>query len=469
MRKITAALALLCLLMTVCAAALAESPVALRPDMPAIRIDTDNGSSEFATRWMREDKLQGRIDYVDAFVSVEDCEADFLLSEQPAQVKVRGNWTLEYPKKSIRIKFDRKQGMLGLNEAQAYRNWVLLAERKDLSLTNSAAGLYLAQAIVGADGYYCTDFCPVEVWINGEYWGVYLLAEQQEVNSGRVAVAEPDKDYTGTDIGYFFEYDAYFFEENNLPDDAGDPTFEIYHEGVQGEQYGYTIKSDINADRQRRFLSAYVRRVYQIARRAVTEGKHYAFTEDHKSLTLIQGTSVQETVGAVIDLTSLVDMYILNEIVCNPDVGWSSFYLSLDMSAKGNGKLTFEAPWDFDSCFGIRSGYERNTGLYAANSSNPWLTLFVGEEWFQEMVRQRWAEIRAAGIPENTLALIREMETIYADEFARNHERWESRVTQGNHELIAELNACTSQGEAAAYLKRWLEARFAYLDSQWNP
>lgn len=431
--------------------------------MPVISITTQN--LDYATHPNRETKLQGGISYVAAKISVSGCEAEYVIDSADAQVKARGNYTLEYPKKSIRIKFDKKQGMLGLHDGGAYKNWVLLAEWKDLSMTHSPVGLYLSHAILGADGYYCTDFRNVEVWLNGEYWGVYLLVEQQEVKDGRTGLKEVPKDYTGTDVGYFFEYDAYFSEEKNLP--GGDPTFEVYHTALKQEQYGYTIKSDINADKQQRFLASYVRRAYQLVYEAVKNNKHYAFNDKGTALVAVEGTSVQETVGQVIDLRSLVDTYILHEIMCNPDTGWSSFYITLDMTAEGNRRLTFEAPWDFDSSFGIRAGYESSVGAYVAGAGNPWLSLVAGEEWFQELVRERWAEIRAAKVPETALALIIAHRETYRGSYVRNYDRWPERIRDGNHELIDELNACRSQEEASEYFYRWLESRFAWLDSAW--
>lgn len=459
---------LLLLLTLLPVAAFAENGAAWLPwveePMPVISIETaDTG---YATVPNRETKLRGGIAYVDAEISVSGCETAYRIDDAPAQVKARGNYTLEYPKKSIRIKFEDKQGMLGLHGGNAYKSWVLLAEWKDLSMTHSPVGFYLSHAILGSDGYYVTDCCNVEVWLNGEYWGVYLLAEQQEVKQGRTSLPEIQKDYTGTDIGYFFEYDAYFSEEKALP--GGDPVFEVYHSGMTQEQYGYTIKSDIHADKQRRFLAAYVRRAYQLVYQAVTEGKHQAFNAKGTALTPIEGVSVEETVGQVLDLRSLVDTYILHEIVCNPDTGWSSFYITLDMTAEGNRKLTFEAPWDFDSCFGIRSGYESSAGLYVPGTGNPWLTLVAGEDWFQALVRERWAELKEAQVPETALRLILEHREGYAESYARNYERWPERIRDGNHELIAEVNAFRSQQEASEYFYRWLETRFAWLDAHWG-
>ncbi|MBR6667011.1 MAG: CotH kinase family protein [Clostridia bacterium] len=433
-------------------------------DMPVISISTGD-SNRFATAWVREDKLQGRIDYVDAAITVTDGER-VLLRNEKAQVKVRGNWTLDYPKKSIRIKFSKKQSMLGLNENQPYKSWVLLAEWKDLSMLNSATALFLAHNILGADGYYCTDYRFVHLEINGVYWGVYLLAEQQEVNPGRVDIAENEPGDANRYTGYLMEYDAYFTEEAALP--RSDPFFEVYHMGLTGEQYGYTIKSHIEDNRQTAFLRGCVRLIYRICYAAVKEGKHYTFNDKYTELVPTQSSSVRDTVAQVIDLPSLVDTYILNEIACNPDLGWSSFYLSLDMSEDGSRRLTFHAPWDFDSAFGIRSDYESSWGDYARYAGNPWLLLFVDEPWFQEMVKARWAELTAMGLPEQTLAFVRTLTTVYAADFTRNYDRWPTRITEGNHELVPELNRCRSQQEAADYLYDWLSARFNYLNYCWK-
>ena len=286
-------------------------------ELPIIAITTGD-NNHFATAFVREDKLQGRIDYVDASITVSDGE-QVLLAGEKAQVKVRGNWTLDYPKKSIRIKFQEKQSMLGLNESQAYKSWVLLAEWKDLSMLNSATALFLAQNILGADGYYCTDYHFVHLYLGDEYWGLYLLAEQQEVNPGRVEIAENKSGDTNRYTGYLLEYDAYFHEEASLP--VSEPTFEVYHYGVSGEQYGYTVKSRIDTSSQLAFLRGCVRLAYRACHSAVMENRHYAFNEKHTELFAIESASVRETVEQIIDLSSLVDTYILNEIACNPYLG----------------------------------------------------------------------------------------------------------------------------------------------------
>ncbi len=465
MRKMLAAvlLALIMLLALGCAGGEELWYPPLDEDVPVIYLTTRNGNNHFVNAYYRDHKLMGLIKFVEGSVSVAGDEE---LQNAKAQLKVRGNYTLEYPKKSIRIRLEEKQNLLGLNQGRAYKDWVLLAEWKDLSMLHSPVGLFLAHSILGADGYYCTDCRFAQVYVNGEYWGLYLLVEQQEVNPGRVEITEAEKGAADYFTGYFLEYDAYYQEEQNLP--GSDPVFFINHTGLGEEQYGYTIKSSIADERQVTFLQNYLRRIYHICYQAVVWDTHYVFNEECNGLDRVKGPTAQETISQVLDLRSLVDTYILHEILCNPDLGWSSFYMTLDLGAGGNRKLTFQAPWDFDSCFGIRSDYEASEGLYAANAQNPWIKLVVDEPWFQEMVLQRWAEIKAQGIPEKTLELIDTLTETYADEFTRNYERWPQRIAEGNHELIDELNSFTSQQEAADYLTRWLTRRFAYLDEQWQ-
>ena len=439
--------------------------------MPVIHINTEDGKNDWATMYNRNDKLAGNIEYVDATVSVSDCEEEYILSSLEAEVKVRGNYTLEYEKKPLRIKFKSKQSMLGLHDGEKYKNWVLLADWKDLSMTNNTVAFYLGNAILGSDGYYCTDFRNVEVYLNGQYWGVYLLVEQQEAKDGRSSVPEVEDDYTGNDIGYFFEYDGYYYDERNMPD--GDPTFTMNHQGLPAGSNGYTVKSDINADSQLTFLQSYMNNLIYIAYQA-TKGNYYKFDQNYNVVSASRDNSAKDIIGSVIDLQSLVDVYILNEIAKDLDVDWSSFYLSLNMTADGNKKLTFEAPWDFDSSFGLvnRDNCASTTGLYAANEANPWFQLVVGQDWFWDMVHEKWAKMKENGVLENALELIRLEKETYKDYYIKNYSKWSSRVWYGNDECVSQINSyrdiSTAQGLAADYLTSWLIARITWLDSQWS-
>lgn len=436
--------------------------------MPIVRIKTTEEDSDFIWRYSRSDKQAGLIEYVPAQITLSRCETENRLYSVDAQVKVRGNYTLEYMKKSIRIKFDKPQSMMQLNGGKKFKNWVLLADWKDLSMLNNPVSFFLGNAILGPDGYYCTDYCPVELYVNNTYWGVYLLVEQQEIKSGRTSLSETKKTQKSWASSYLFELDSYAEDERLMPEEKGDPTFSVTYYKRDSAVPDFTVKSDINHVKQLKFLESYVEKVYFIVYSALKDEKYYTFDPSYTTLILQQNATAQETICQVIDLQSLVDVYVLYEMCCNPDVGWSSFYIGLDMTPRGEKRLIFEAPWDFDSAFGIRVSYDSHDLPFETNFTNPWLDLFRDVPWFQEMVRQKWQELRAHQVPEKALQMIQDYTTRYKLNYLDNYRQWNARVIYGNHEVVAEVNTNKTQEDAALYMYQWLEGRIQWLDKQWN-
>lgn len=444
--------------------------------MPRIQINTSDGDSSFATKYGMQDKIEGKVDYVDCTISVDKCDEEYVISEAAAEVKVRGNATLNYIKKPLRLKFKKKTTMLGLNDDAKCKSWVLLADWKDLSMLNNDLAFYFGKTILGSDGYFSSDFRRVNVYINGQYWGVYLLVEQQQVNEYRVDIAEPDDDYTGNDIGYLIEYDGYYTQEDITK--GGDYTFEMNYynnaalKTLNGHSThprikGYTIKSDIYAQSQVDFIRSYMDNVYKIAYKAVYEHQYYTFNSDFTGIVKSNYKTVQETVSAVIDVQSLVDSYMLQEIACDYDVDWSSVYMDVDLSANGKKKLTFEAPWDWDSSFGVRPDVN-SSGMYAANRSNPWFILFINESWFQEMIHDKWQDLYKFHVLETALNMVKECKETYKANYEANYRRWPTCLNTLPGERTDALNACKSQAEAADILYNWLYTRLNFLNKQWG-
>ncbi len=484
----------------------------LPTEMPEIRVTTDEAEghkNEFATSITDiSQKWNDEIQYVGCNVTVGNCDSAYTLSAD-GQIKVRGNYTIMFPKQPFRLKFNSKQNLLGMNDGQKYKSWVLLAEWKDSSMLFDPTAYFLGQTILGSDGYYCTDYRLVKLYLNDTYWGVYLLAEQQQTGTGRVDIAEPEKDYIGTDIGYFVEYDGYYDKED--PAKGGDYTFTIDYNtnaplkeasGATADAAfyrGYTIKSDIYSDAQQAFVKKYFGNAYIALSEAVVNGVAYTI-DDHGDLTLREDMTPEDAIRSIIDVQSLVDTYILNEICCDYDLHWSSFYLSLDMSATGNKKITFCAPWDFDTAFGSKNSSkcvnkegetkysgkgacENAEGLYAGNNRNPWLLLLVNETWFTDAVEAKWAELLKYDVLDRALAQIETVTELYETQMIENATRawdrkttWQYSTPQVYHvgdpsptkELVNTIANCKTQAEASARLYKWLTLRFNALNKIWG-
>lgn len=341
-------------------------------------------------------------EYVNTSVSVEAGNDEYNIDNAACQVKIRGNGTATYDKKPYRLKFEKKQKMLGLNNNLKAKSWVLLAEHNGY-MQKTMLGLMLSKNIIG-NGYYSSDFTYVNLCINNHYHGLYLLAEQQQVNEGRININEPKKNYEGADIGYLVEMDEYWLDEENhfevqylhdLPT-MNDNDF-MASDYLQGH---YSLKSDIYSEEQLTFIQKTIHNVFEVLYDSLLNN-HDAVP--YKTLDInfdivddpTLATS-REAVEQVIDLESLIRMFILQEVVEDYDIGWSSFYMYIDCSATGNKKLTFVAPWDFDLGFGW--GFEPyNDELYLFSKSitwhqlyNPWFMVFATSDWFFEELKNRW-------------------------------------------------------------------------------
>lgn len=475
--------------------------------LPVIKITSETKKNDFVTTpkaqmvvengltwgWITpEDLEKGYITdpyYENCTITVEDDKGNETLTEVEAQVKVRGNWTTNYDKKPLRIKFNNKQSMLGLHNGKEYKNWVLLASYKDWSFLRDATTLYFSKLI---SPNYSSDIRLVEVQINGKNWGVYLLAEQQEVKGGRIDITENEKKYKGTDIGYLLEYDGYAVyeeEKDMLTIDYAQDIKNYKLKDINGRtiwEYKptYTIKSDINDMEQKLFIEKYMNNLWKLCYEAAYNNVFYQFNEDF-DLELIDDPKMtaNECVSRVIDIPSLVNTYIINEVACDPDLYWSSFYMDIDFGANGDKKLRFEAPWDFDSAYGAKRHCANAKGVFAGASAmdvdymhdgcgNPWLMVFINCDWFKKLISEKWKTIKNQKIinklVENIDYVINNQN--YQNSFYADNKKWRNigNADLYGTELNSDYSSSRSQRAAAEYLKDWLQRRFKELDKVWK-
>lgn len=130
--------------------------------------------------------VDSKEEYVDCYASF-DGRGEFPDWSGTARIRGRGNSTwLWYPKKPYRLKLDVKSKILGLKKN---RDWVLLANYRDpTDLMNTYA--FETAAWMGLPFTNNTRY--VEVFLNGDYIGLYQLTEQIEQGGNRVDISETD-------------------------------------------------------------------------------------------------------------------------------------------------------------------------------------------------------------------------------------------------------------------------------------
>lgn len=360
-------------------------------DFPIVHILTYNG-----------EKISSKEVYNDTIIDIFNCDEKYRLTAESG-VKVRGNSSAKDTILPYRIKFKEKQNMLGLHDGKKYKSWVLL--KSNWNLIPDFMALSLAEEIF--DGkYYSSDCAYVNLYINGEFVGIYLLCEHTQAADDRVDVYEPKEDEKHTDIGYLIELDNYAGEDPNEPcfylDYNKMKYTDMLGETRTVEEDGYTIKSDTFSEEQRKFIEKYYKGVFKICYEGIENNKPMMFDKDYNVVDAgSKYISAKQAIEAVVDTDSLANMLILEELVHNYDVGAGSFFMAIDFSKTSRYKrLTFLAPWDFNW------SYEGDSsGVYYASTfqkpfrdgverSNIWLIMFMKADWFQDIVKDKWAELQ---------------------------------------------------------------------------
>ncbi|MBQ8642785.1 MAG: CotH kinase family protein [Clostridia bacterium] len=382
--------------------------------MPILVIETENGGP-----------IESKENYVPASLSLYGCKEKYVLEDAAAEIRGRGNNSWTYPKKSYKFKLAEKENLLGLASGRE-RTWCLLANQCDMSLQRNRVAFEFCRFM---DGFDWSPACtPVEVYLNGEYAGVYLLTEEIRVSGDRVDIADENPD--AVDTGYLVEMSNYA---------EGDAV-------IQVNGRSYMIHSDLSADRQiRKQQMAYIREYLAEAFDALVSGS-------------------REKAEALIDLDSLLAAYLVEETIENLDSQWDSFYLHKD----AGGRLVFGPIWDFDLSMGnADEGSENPEGLYvgngrgSGNSYDSWFGAALMQPWFREMAAEKWIQVYDSFV--QMPLFIRDEAEIGMASYERNFQKWKIFGQKQNRETESIL-ALHSYEEHYTWLAEWLERRIAWLD-----
>ena len=154
--------------------------------LPTVEIIVKDGAPvESKENWLACNVRIGE-DYYDTFFS-------------GGKIRGRGNATWkDYPKKPYRIKFSSKETPFGF---AANKDWVLLSEYNDHSFLRLP---YMCEISKAAGAQYTVNYQHVNLYLNGEYRGLYVLTDQVKAGMHRVNLE---------DDGFLIEEDKYYDKE----------------------------------------------------------------------------------------------------------------------------------------------------------------------------------------------------------------------------------------------------------------
>ena len=377
-------------------------------DIPCVSIVTDNNVGVVSKEYS-----------VDATITLSSKDEDDVSFH--GKIRGRGNATWrEYPKKPYKITLDSKQSIFGFSPS---KNWILLAEYSDKSLMRTAFMSELAK-VVGMTPVI--GYQHVEVYVDNEYMGVYLLTEQVERDNGRVKVARD---------GYIIEDDNYYSDES------------LYFT-TKNFSFNYTFKHpDPDEDE---ILRGDVNYVFIV---------NYLNALEEALLRISWDT---ETYKKYLDVKSFARWFVVAEVTQDWD---PNHYYALSSRGDKLKKIPF---WDAEWTFGLALGDDINIGWAQVPtepridveiwSNRKYFDYLLSDPVFLEEVDRQFQILKSH--KSDIVATIKaKAESIRAAQ-ENNFKRWPIL----DEYVGAGLIALGSWDEELAYILSFFEQRMAWMD-----
>ncbi|MBR2024304.1 MAG: CotH kinase family protein, partial [Clostridia bacterium] len=337
----------------------------------------------------------------EAKMSITDKDGyDYYLdtAETTSEIKMRGNATSTMKKPPFQIKLNQKHDLFGMGAA---KTWILLANYTDQSVIRNSVMYKIGELL----GIKTCKNRSVDLYVNGEYYGVYLLCEKVQVHSERVDIydLENENELLNPNNGGFTRKKT----SGTLIDETIITEYQYVRNMVNPADIsgGYLVELDNNYYKDEKCYfktsngNAYVIKSPELASQEQVEYIARVFAEMEEAIYSPTGKNSKGIhFSQYIDVESLAYGYILQEYGRNWDSGSSSLYFHKDRDVDGKYTKIVKGPlWDCDNTLGnmvkLRSGDPgNNTETYWSRGSQLWEGL-VQHEYFNYVVSKTFARI----------------------------------------------------------------------------
>lgn len=319
------------------------------------------------------------------------------------KIRHRGNTSAGLDKKPYAIKLEQPLDLLGRDQdVYADTHWILLSGE---SLFKTESGMQVA-SLCGLE--WQPAFMPVNLIINGDWQGYYLLIESVNRSTARVNVSSS---------GFIIENDPYWWKEGTV-------YFKTPH---QKTQLGYTFQypdSEIVSEETIRTISAYMTAYEEAVLRG--DGSYAKY----------------------IDTEAYCAWLLTHDILGTWDSGGSNMFLYKYDSGQSS-KLKLGPAWDFGTVFAQKDSWSRihNAG-YAM-----YFNILMQDAAFRQTYQDKWNVLSDS--------LYSSMETYLVDYVTKY-----GQALQQSWELDSAVykQETPSVEESLASTLAWFRTRTAWLD-----
>lgn len=450
-------------------------------NLPSVHVKTSIGERTLTS-------TNGKDEAAHITIINKDGSYEYVDVENKSEIKVRGNATKAYAKKPFQIKLDTKTDLYGMGES---KTWILLANYDDQSLIRNNI-MYQIGALLGM---HTCEFRNVDLWLDGQYYGVYLLCEKVNISSARVDILELEKlndalnaTYSETPVKVNGIPNTIITEYTYIPgivnpdDITGGYLVELDNNYWSGElcyfitENGshYVVKSPEYTSKEQ---MEYIATLFGEMEEAIMSKSGYNRLGKHYS--------------EYADVDSLAYAYIMAELGRNYDAGSSSMYFYKDADVNGEFSKIVKGPlWDCDNTLGnIHKNGASNPEGYWARGRSIWAGLTQHSE-FNALVTKALARvyddifdmIDAGGyvysqVEDIGQSIFMERSRWHSDNYAKwpvyydgtHYDRWQAQApifnfVDGYYSYKLDKDETTVIG----YLCEHIEARLNWLADEWN-
>ncbi len=391
--------------------------------IPTISIDTESGLD-----------IASKEDYVPASIRIDTegvngwylPEGFASLESASVEIRGRGNSTWEWEKKPYKLKFAEKTEVLGMAEG---KKWILLSNYADYSLIRNYVAMETTKVL-------SPELCPysqypVNLFVNGDYQGIYTIGEDHEVKNNRIHLP---KDNGEADTSFLLEIGGHDDEDvwGVTSFTAGLIRFcsiEYPEDTLTEEQSAFIIDYCQKADAAVRSLDGY---------------------EEY------------------IDVDSFIDWFLSTELFYNLE---SCFRRSCFMTKEPGGLLTMGPIWDYDLAIG---NLYNDFGLYetwahltqsAGYIEDNWYCYLLTDPAFVTRLQARWNEVKN-DLLSTALTCIDRMGETLSESARYNFERWNTLGTRAVLPQPLSITSLLTYEDNVAYIRNFVINRWNWMDKE---
>ena len=336
------------------------------------------------------------------------------------RIKLRGNSSLGYSQKKFTLETrdaEDKELDVPLLGMPAEHDWVLLSPYADVSMIRDALAFRLWTDM----GYWAPRIRMCEVVYNGEYAGIYGLAESIKPGKDRVDIGKlKKKDVSGRELtgGYLLRIDTY---------NEKDATFTSDVPGIGEGGFTNQITWTCRYPKKKKLQPEQ----FDYIKGFIHDMEHCIASDSY--------ADPKEGYSKYINVSSFIDYFIHTELSLNPD-GYkrSAYFYKTKQNEDGTGgKLHAGPTWDYNLAYGMCSfcnADDINAWVFEGCNTNPtpqiWKKLYL-DPAFLKKVKARYAELRKTTLSEKHINGI-------IDEYVKELSKVQKRHFDRYPELLGE-------------------------------